>query len=221
MTVFRSKEELALWWKEYKESGGVEQRNRLVEHYLWLVEKVVGNRGQELFLPGGVDDLRSVGSLGLIDAVEKFDFSRGVRFEAYARYRIRGAILDWLRDNHWIPRSARRKGAKALPVIVGEGVLKSRAGENGSRWSQPLTLEKLAVSREEVPGRALEEEDDFEALIRFLPRIEKTVVRLFYLRGRSPKEIANALGVCSNYVSQIHRRAIGRLRLFLETNKKY
>jgi RNA polymerase sigma factor for flagellar operon FliA len=100
-------------WAEHKATGTTEARDRLILHYSPLVKYVAGRVA--VGLPQNVEqaDLVSYGIFGLIDAIEKFDPSRGYKFETYAISRIKGAILDELRSIDWVPRSVRAK-ARAL-----------------------------------------------------------------------------------------------------------
>ena len=96
-------------WEEFKDGGDPAARERLILHYSPLVKYVAGRVG--VGLPSNVEqaDLVSYGVFGLIDAIEKFDLSRAIKFETYAITRIRGAIIDELRAMDWIPRSVRSK----------------------------------------------------------------------------------------------------------------
>jgi RNA polymerase sigma factor for flagellar operon FliA len=96
--------DVAALWRTYASTGDAEA---LLLHYRPLVDQIARRLGSDL--PAFLDraDLVSYGVLGLIDAVGKFDPDRGVRFEAYASIRIRGAILDGLRNIDWVPRSVR------------------------------------------------------------------------------------------------------------------
>ncbi len=109
-------------WTEYKQQGSQEIRERLILHYSPLV-KYVANRLAS-GLPNTVEqsDLISYGLFGLIDAIEKFDPERNVKFETYAIPRIKGAIIDELRALDWAPRSVRfkaRKLEKAFATLEG------------------------------------------------------------------------------------------------------
>ncbi len=101
-----------LWIEFKKDSDNQELRNRLVELYLPLVKY----NGERIWarLPEGVelDDLISAGVFGLMDAIDAFDLSRGVKFETYCVPRIRGAMLDELRTMDWVPRLVRSKASK-------------------------------------------------------------------------------------------------------------
>ncbi len=104
-----SEAQLAQLWRDYKSSGDPELRDQLILHYSPLVKYVAGRVG--VGLPSNIDqaDLVSYGIFGLIDAIEKFDLDRVIKFETYAISRIRGAIIDELRSIDWIPRSVRSK----------------------------------------------------------------------------------------------------------------
>ncbi|MDP9397757.1 MAG: RNA polymerase sigma factor WhiG [Actinomycetota bacterium] len=96
-------------WADFKAGGSSELRERLILHYSPLVKYVAGRVG--VGLPPNIEqaDLVSYGIFGLIDAIEKFDLERAIKFETYAISRIRGAIIDELRAIDWIPRSVRHK----------------------------------------------------------------------------------------------------------------
>jgi RNA polymerase sigma factor for flagellar operon FliA len=96
-------------WVQFKKSGEGALRERLILHYSPLVKYVAGRVG--VGLPPNIEqaDLVSYGIFGLIDAIEKFDLERAIKFETYAISRIRGAIIDELRAIDWIPRSVRYK----------------------------------------------------------------------------------------------------------------
>jgi RNA polymerase sigma factor FliA len=96
-------------WEGYKTHGDAAIRERLILHYTPLVKYVAGRVG--VGLPQNIEqaDLVSYGIFGLIDAIEKFDLERAIKFETYAISRIRGAIIDELRALDWIPRSIRSK----------------------------------------------------------------------------------------------------------------
>ena len=100
---------IAVLWREYKASGEERLRERLILHYSPLVKYVAGRVG--VGLPPNIEqaDLVSYGIFGLIDAIEKFDIERAIKFETYAISRIKGAIIDELRSIDWIPRSVRYK----------------------------------------------------------------------------------------------------------------
>ena len=100
---------IAVLWRDYKATGEERLRERLILHYSPLVKYVAGRVG--VGLPSNIEqaDLVSYGIFGLIDAIQKFDIERAIKFETYAISRIKGAIIDELRSIDWIPRSVRFK----------------------------------------------------------------------------------------------------------------
>ncbi len=143
-----SQEEIGEVWKRFKtESDNRELRNRLVENYLPLVKY----NGERIWsrLPDGVelDDLISAGVFGLMDAINAFDLTRGVKFETYCVPRIRGAMLDELRTMDWVPRLVRSKASKLNEAVK---TLEARLGRqpNENELAQhmglsPAELEKM------------------------------------------------------------------------------
>jgi RNA polymerase sigma factor for flagellar operon FliA len=101
--------EIVALWERYKLKGDGEARERLILQYSPLVKYVAGR--VSVGLPATIEhaDLVSYGMFGLMDAVQKFDLGKGVKFETYAIARIKGAIIDELRSIDWIPRSVRSK----------------------------------------------------------------------------------------------------------------
>lgn len=86
---------------------------KLIESYLHIVDYVSSRLAVGLPKNVSKDDLASNGVMGLIDAIEKFDYKRGLQFQTYASWRVRGAILDSLRQSDWVPRSVREKAKKS------------------------------------------------------------------------------------------------------------
>ena len=101
---------IAALWEEYKREGMTSARDRLILHYSPLVKYVAGR--VSVGLPQNVEqaDLVSYGIFGLMDAIDKFEPDRKIKFETYAIFRIKGAIIDELRSIDWVPRSVRAKG---------------------------------------------------------------------------------------------------------------
>src|SRR4026208_2381886 len=113
MATIAAKEDVSQLWLDFKaDQENQDLRNRLVETYLPLVKY----NGERIWarLPEGVelDDLVSAGVFGLMDAIDAFDLTRGVKFETYCVPRIRGAMLDELRTMDWVPRLVRSKASK-------------------------------------------------------------------------------------------------------------
>ncbi len=99
-------------WENYSRKKTPELQEKIIIEYAGLVKLVAGRLSMYLGYNVEYDDLVGYGTFGLIDAVDKFDYNKGVKFETYASLRIRGAILDQIRKMDWIPRSIRQKQRK-------------------------------------------------------------------------------------------------------------
>jgi RNA polymerase sigma factor for flagellar operon FliA len=139
-----------LWIEFKKDLSNQELRNRLVEIYLPLVKY----NGERIWarLPEGVelDDLISAGVFGLMDAIDAFDLSRGVKFETYCVPRIRGAMLDELRTMDWVPRLVRSKASKLNEAI------KNLEARLGRQPSEQELAEELGISVAELEKMMLD-----------------------------------------------------------------
>jgi RNA polymerase sigma factor FliA len=126
-------------WEAYKATGDRLQRERLILHYAPLVTAVASRVGMRL--PSSVEhaDLVSAGMFGLIDAIEKFEPGRGVKFQTYASSRIHGAIIDELRATDWIPRSVRAK-ARAVDRAYAELEAELRRRPHESEVAERLDM---------------------------------------------------------------------------------
>ena len=131
-------------WVEFKETADPRLRERLILHYSPLVKYVAGRVG--VGLPPNIEqaDLVSYGIFGLIDAIEKFDISRAIKFETYAISRIKGAIIDELRAIDWIPRSVRYK---AREVEKAYAALEARLHRTPT---EPEVAEELGIGLDEL-----------------------------------------------------------------------
>ena len=144
-TVVANKEEIAEVWIQFKfDQTNKRLRNRLVEQYLPLVKY----NGERIWarLPDGVelDDLISAGVFGLMDAINAFDLSRGVKFETYCVPRIRGAMLDELRTMDWVPRLVRSKASKLNEAI------KQLEAQLGRQPNENELAEQMGLSTQEL-----------------------------------------------------------------------
>jgi RNA polymerase sigma factor FliA len=135
---------IAELWREFKETADQRLRERLILHYSPLVKYVAGRVG--VGLPPNIEqaDLVSYGIFGLIDAIEKFDITRAIKFETYAISRIKGAIIDELRAIDWIPRSVRYK---AREVEKAYAALEARLHRTPT---EPEVAEELGISLDEL-----------------------------------------------------------------------
>ncbi len=130
-------------WQEYKRVGGEALRNRLIEHYLFIVKYTAERLHNKLPDEVDVDDLISAGFFGLLGAIDSFDLDRGVKFETYCVPRIRGAIIDELRSMDWVPRLVRARSAKV------DQARKSLEAQLGRTPTDEELRSKLEVSEEE------------------------------------------------------------------------
>ena len=100
---------MANLWDEYQKTGCAAAKEKLILHYAPIVKYVAGRLMVHIGQNVEFDDLVGYGIFGLIDAIEKFDPSKGVKFETYASFRIRGTIIDNIRRMDWVPRTLRQK----------------------------------------------------------------------------------------------------------------
>ena len=228
-------------WNQYVKTHNAQLKDRLTEHYVHLVKLVAGRLGIYLNQYIDLDDLVGYGVLGLIDAIDKFDPSKNVKFETYASLRIRGAILDAIRKLDWIPRTLRKK-QKDIDKIYIE--LESKLGRTPvdqevadalhiSLDEYNTLLKEVNVStlisideniyqfesvkdhNAQIPERCIEEKemkDTLSKLIDELPEREKKVIFLYYYEELTLKEISRVLEVSESRVSQLHTKAVSRLR---------
>ena len=228
----------------------VENREAVIKEYAPMVKYVANRIAMRLPPHIEVDDLISVGVLGLIDAIDKYDATRGAKFKTYAEFRVRGAILDELRSMDWVPRSVRQK-ASAIDRVVQK--LQNRlgrppeddeiAGEMGisldelfvalnETKSMPiLSLEDLGIAKESGEQQSLldclagkgdadpqthlrlsELKEIIAKAIDTLPEKERLMISLYYYEELTMKEIGEVLGITESRVSQIHSKAVFRLR---------
>jgi RNA polymerase sigma factor for flagellar operon FliA len=215
-------------------------KTELIEKYRYKVRAIALKLARDLPASVDVDDLYSMGYLGLMDAADKFDPRRGAKFDTYAEFRIRGAIIDELRKQDWVPRSARDRmdalhaAAEAIEARTG---VRPNNEEISQEMDMPLSKfhemirdlgSQLLVNMEDMP-EGWEQADSsmpdpfqeavrkeakavVERLLQSLPEQDRMVLNFYYYRGLNLKEIAAILGVTESRVSQIHGRAIMALK---------
>lgn len=225
-------------WRDYAATRSAEAKERLIMRYLPLVKRVVGRLA--IGLPPHVDrdDLLSDGFLGLLEAVERFDCQRQVKFETYAVARIRGAVLDALRARDWLPPAVRHQARRyqdAVQQLEGELGRAATDQELAAHLSLTeaqvrelqVTLEISVVvpldetgpggghTRTANPLQLLEDaelRDTLQQAIDRLPEKERLVVSLYYYHGLTLKEISMVLKLSEARISQLHTKAVFRLR---------
>jgi len=231
------------------------RRERLIMEYAPLVKYIANRVAMRLPPHIEVADLVNAGILGLIDAVEKFDPSKEVKFKTYAEIRIRGAILDELRSMDWIPRSIR----KVINKLMGAyHELEQQLGRpaRDEEMAEQLGLQmddfyRLLKQSAGVPLISLdvvmdpedkrrdvlscivdpkssnafgllglnEVKDSVARAIEDLPEKEREVISLYYYDELTMKEIGEVLDLTESRVSQIHTKAILRLRVRINNLK--
>jgi RNA polymerase sigma factor FliA len=229
-------------WREYRATGSPELRNRLVLQYAPLVKYVAGRVRSGL--PQTVDpaDLVSEGIFGLMDAIEKFDLGRGLEFQTYAVPRIKGAMIDSLRAQDWVPRSVRdkiraiEKAQAALQARLDRAPTEAEvAAELGisahalrdlyakvSFTSVSATEDLVVVDDAPAPGEAMEDDAVRALLLRHVRELrerDQVIVALYYYEGFTLAEIGRVLGVTESRVSQLHTRAVLALRGLIKTSQ--
>ncbi|MBS4189255.1 FliA/WhiG family RNA polymerase sigma factor [Bacillus sp. FJAT-49705] len=236
------------YWQNWVNLRDAQAGDFLVRKYMPLVSYHV--QRISVGLPKNVsrDDLRSLGMMGLYDALEKFDPNRDLKFDTYASFRIRGAILDGLRKEDWLPRNTREK-AKRIDAAIEK--LEQRLMRNAS--IQEISIE-LNMSEEEVQtvinehffanilsiDEKLNDQDEKEGqshiikddradipdekivkdemirelveTITYLNEKEKLVISLFYSEELTLTEIGQVMNLSTSRISQIHSKAILKLR---------
>lgn len=245
-------------WRKWQEQRDPEAGNALVAKYVNLVDFVV--RRLSISLPHTVnkDDLYSYGFNGLLDALNKFEISRGLQFETYASWRIKGAIIDGLRQLDWVPRTVRDKARKIEEAyaFLEQVNLRSVSDKEVSHF--------LGISEEEVNQTIMDtslstlisidepiydEEDNqtgrFNTIMNpraespevhihqefvknvltdavdRLPDKEKIVVSLVYFEEMNLTEIAEILGLSTSRISQLHSKAMTRLKAALVKEQEH
>lgn len=234
-------------WDEYGKNKSPEVREKIIIEYAPLVKVVAGRLSMYLGYNVEYDDLVGYGIFGLIDAIDKYDLCKEVKFETYASLRIRGAILDQIRKMDWIPRTIRQKQKK----------IDAAMREIESREGRPATDEEIAVSlgitgdeyldwqgqmkvtgvislnefmeqgsevpvepgthsgQFDSPETVVEKEELKKMLaqsLEVLTEKEKKVILFYYYEDLTLKEISSVLEVSESRVSQLHTRALQKMK---------
>ena len=234
-------------WNEYAETKSSEVREQLILEYAPLVKLVAGRLSMYLGYNVEYDDLVSYGIFGLIDAIDKFDSMKEVKFETYASLRIRGSILDQIRKMDWIPRTIRQKqkkidtAMKEIETATGRAATDEEIAQkleistdDFADWQSQMkitgvvSLNEFMESGSEIPAEqhnqhrfeepeeVIEKEELREVLgqaLELLTEKEKKVILLYYYEDLTLKEISNVLEVSESRVSQLHTRALQKMKV--------
>jgi RNA polymerase sigma factor for flagellar operon FliA len=234
---------------KYRESGDVSVRNRIVMEHIYIPKISARNlRG----LASGyaqTEDMVEHGVITLMDCIDKYDPSKGVAFEAYAFIRIRGAILDLVRKQDWIPRRVRDMSKEIMKAYselanqqMGEptqqqiadklGITVEQLDTHNAEMANSVTMsfEELLTSQSDsepeatgyddiMPERSLmktEMQDVLTGAVDTLGERERLIVTLYYYEDLQFNEIAEVMGITAQRVSQIHSKAIMKLKKVME-----
>lgn len=187
----------AALWHDYTLCRTLGLRNRLVEAYLPLVKMHAMNLARSLPAAVDKDDMASAGAIGLVQAVERFDPTCGTRFETYSAARIQYAMIDGLRHDN-----CQRRSTPEPPKVSIETTIDPKR-VIGDLLADPYAADDMAD---------LLHRDGVARLLELLGPLDRAVVDWYYLRGRTMREIAAALGYCESAISQRLARAMARLR---------
>lgn len=232
-------------WERYQKTKLPELREQLILEYANVVNLVAGRLSMYLGYTVEYDDLVGYGIFGLIDAIDKYDANKNVKFETYASLRIRGSILDQIRKMDWIPRTLRHKQKRM------EAAAAKLEADYGRPASDDEVAEELGISRDEYEGWRSEAEftnmvslDDYleqgsegrleglgaqfpqpenviqkqelkEMLVEALKTLtdnEQKVITLYYYEELTLKEISQILSVSESRVSQLHTKALQKIK---------
>ena len=236
-------------WEKYSQKQDSETREALIIEYVPLVKLVSGRLSMYLGYTVEYEDLVSYGIFGLIDAIDKFDYRKGIKFETYASLRIRGAILDQIRKMDWIPRSVRQKQRQIDAAITKlEGAEDKTATDEEIAKELDISLEEYYVWQGQTkvtgiasidefveqgievrafdhqkhadnePEQVYEKEELKNLLKESLDKLtekERMVVVLYYYEELTLKEISSVLEVSESRVSQLHTKALQKMKQIL------
>ncbi|MBO5485872.1 MAG: FliA/WhiG family RNA polymerase sigma factor [Eubacterium sp.] len=235
-------------WDKYMKTKSPELREQLILEYANVVNLVAGRLSMYLGYTVEYDDLVGYGIFGLIDAIDKYDLTKNVKFETYASLRIRGAILDQIRKMDWIPRTLRQKQKR----------MDAAAAKLEAEYGRPATSDEIAdelgITKDEYEGWKAEAEftnmvslDDYleqgsegkietfgskfqqpenavqkqelkEMLVEALKTLtdnEQKVITFYYYEELTLKEISQILNVSESRVSQLHTKALQKIKVHL------
>lgn len=228
------------------------RRDQVILDHLPLVKAIAVRVHENLPVHVDLDDLVHAGIIGLFDAVNKFDSAKQVAFSAYAKHRIKGAILDSLRQLDWASRDLRRRHKQVeaatrdltatLQRTPTESEVAEHMGLQQQRWHQ-IMLDLRNVGLVSASTRGAEGDDlpppDFPGdpdsqpdamcareqlrsvlgdAMRSLPERYRKVVVMYYANEMTMKEIGGLLGINESRVSQIHKTALAKMMVTLQSN---
>lgn len=232
-------------WDRYHKTKSPQLREQLILEYANVVNLVAGRLSMYLGYTVEYDDLVGYGIFGLIDAIDKYDMAKNVKFETYASLRIRGAILDQIRKMDWIPRTLRQKQKKMdtavakLESVLGRAATPEEVAnelgvsvEEYENWKTEAEftnlvslddyLEQGSEGRIETfgtkfqqPETAVQKQELKQMLVealKILTEKERQVITFYYYEELTLKEISQILSVSESRVSQLHTKALQKIK---------
>lgn len=240
-----------LLWQKWIEDRDPQAGDILIRKYTPLVTYHVQRISAGIPKNISRDELKSLGMMGLFDALNKFDHSRDLKFDTYASFRVRGAIIDGLRKEDWLPRSSREKAKKlenkieeleqklmrhATPEEIADYTnvpvdevyqtvqehffsnvlsIDEQLQENDDMESKKVTIRDHSLKTPEQQMVKQELLKDLAEQINHLNENEQLVLSLFYTEELTLTVIGEMLGLSTSRISQIHSKALFKLRKLL------
>ena len=233
-------------WEAYQKNPSPGIREQIILEYAPLVKVVAGRLSMYLGYNVEYDDLVGYGIFGLIDAIDKYDSQKDVKFETYASLRIRGSILDQIRKMDWIPRTVRQKqkkldeAVKQIEMRTGKTATEEEIAlelniseEELAVWQSQLKITNIVSLNEYVeqgsepamdarnnshfiqPEEQIQEDELKKVLkdtLELLTEKERKVIELYYYEELTLKEISKVLEVTESSISQLHTKALLKMR---------
>ena len=229
-------------WQIYDKTKEKNIKDELILEYAPLVKYLAGRLSVHIGHRVEYDDLISYGIFGLIDAIDKFNLEKGVKFETYASLRIRGAIIDNIRKLDWVPRDLRQKN-KLLEQTYAQLEIELGREPDETELSEKLGLsteetrdlikkasvvnlvslddyleenhEDVFLSSDDSPEKMYQKQEVTDILVSAIDKLsdkEKKVVTLYYFEDLTLKEISKIMGVSESRISQLHSKSVVKLR---------
>lgn len=236
-------------WKRWEKDGDDTALNEIIAYYTYLADYHADRISSHLPNSVSKDDIRSFGLLGLYDAIKKFESERNLKFDTYASFRIKGAIMDGLRKEDWLPRSLREKAKKIERVSqrleqelqrdptakeIGEELNMTEeeveSAVKDSLFANILPMDEKPKNKNDFnegigytipddrapsPEETIYQQELKQELIEGIETLnkkEQMVISLFYHEELTLTEIGEVLHLTTSRISQIHKKAIFKLK---------
>jgi len=228
-------------WEDYKVNNNKEAKDQLILENLELLKKIVGKIYYKYKQHIDYDDIYGYGILGLIDAIERFDYKKGLQFNTYANLRIYGKIIDEIRAYSWVPRGVYSRNKEyieaknQLQQIKGDNITDVQIAnklnlkmedfykfQNNSRIYK-MTQFEVGRSCSENPEFAepevqlceKEKVDELAQAIEHLEKRKRRIIELYYYSELKYAEISEILGISTPRISQIMKETLLELKEYM------